>query len=70
MNDTLDRARARLRVRLAGAKALVSMLLSSLRPSRRRFATARMCPFCGLITPRFQSSCLECGKRLIPANTK
>ncbi len=27
----------------------------------------RMCPFCGLVTPRSNSSCLECGKALAPA---
>lgn len=28
------------------------------------FASQRMCPFCGLITPRFETCCLECGKVL------
>jgi hypothetical protein len=28
------------------------------------FASQRMCPFCGLITPRFEICCLECGKAL------
>jgi hypothetical protein len=31
------------------------------------FASQRMCPFCGLITPRFETCCLECGKALKPA---
>ena len=31
------------------------------------FASQQMCPFCGLITPRFETRCLECGKRLKPA---
>ena len=31
------------------------------------FASQRVCPFCGLITPRYQSCCLECGKTLKPA---
>jgi hypothetical protein len=31
------------------------------------FASQRMCPFCGLITPRHGSCCLECGKTLKPA---
>jgi hypothetical protein len=26
------------------------------------FASQRMCPFCGLITPRHETCCLECGK--------
>jgi hypothetical protein len=28
------------------------------------FASQRVCPFCGLITPRFEMCCLECGKVL------
>ncbi len=31
------------------------------------FASQRMCPFCGLITPRHGMYCLECGKYLKPA---
>ena len=31
---------------------------------RREFGSQRMCPFCGLITSRSKSSCLECGKSL------
>ena len=26
------------------------------------FASQRVCPFCGLITPRYETCCLECGK--------
>ena len=28
----------------------------------RDFASQRMCPFCGLITSRRKTCCLECGK--------
>lgn len=28
------------------------------------FASQRVCPFCGLITPRFEAHCLECGEAL------
>jgi hypothetical protein len=31
------------------------------------FRAQRMCPFCGLITPRQKRCCLECGKALKPA---
>jgi hypothetical protein len=31
------------------------------------FAPQRMCPFCGLITPRHRARCLECGKTFKPA---
>ena len=33
----------------------------------RDFASQRMCPFCGLITSRRKTCCLECGKSLKPA---
>jgi len=26
------------------------------------FASQRVCPFCGLITPKYETYCLECGK--------
>lgn len=29
------------------------------------FSSQRMCPFCGLITSRHESHCLECGKDLV-----
>jgi hypothetical protein len=29
------------------------------------YRSQRMCPFCGLITSRLKTSCLECGKSLI-----
>jgi len=33
------------------------------RPARE-YGSQRMCPFCGLITPRSKRLCLECGKSL------
>jgi hypothetical protein len=33
----------------------------------RDFGSQRMCPFCGLITARRKTCCLECGKSLKPA---
>jgi len=33
------------------------------------FASQRMCPFCSLITPRYKTCCLECGKSFKPAWT-
>jgi len=30
------------------------------------FASLRVCPFCGLITPRYETCCLECGRTLNP----
>ena len=31
------------------------------------FTSQRICPFCGLITPRYEACCMECGKALKPA---
>ena len=28
------------------------------------FSSQQMCPFCGRITSRYESNCLECGKSL------
>jgi ribosomal protein S27E len=33
-----------------------------LRPQMAGYASQRMCPACGLITPRSKATCLECGK--------
>jgi hypothetical protein len=33
-----------------------------LRPQIAGYASQRMCPACGLITPRSKAACLECGK--------
>jgi len=40
----------------------------TLQPRQQRaWASPRMCPFCGLLTPKANSSCLECGKSFAPA---
>jgi hypothetical protein len=55
---------------LAGIRSLRAFLAASLRkflrmePHDGDFASQRMCPFCGLITPRHETCCLECGKAL------
>jgi hypothetical protein len=36
-----------------------------LKPQLAGYASQRMCPACGLITPRAKASCLECGKVLV-----
>jgi predicted amidophosphoribosyltransferase len=33
-----------------------------LRPQMAGYAAQRMCPSCGLITPRSKAACMECGK--------
>jgi hypothetical protein len=68
MNDTLDRAKARFRRRVAHVKAWFAKVREFFEtPRRRGSSTPRICPYCGLITPRFKLSCLECGRRLAPA---
>jgi hypothetical protein len=54
-------------------RSLYAFVTASLRksfglePHDGDFASQRMCPFCGLITPRYETCCLECGKALKPA---
>jgi len=43
------------------ADSLTSMF-AKLKPDTQVLGTQRMCPFCGLITPRAKGKCLECGK--------
>ena len=38
-----------------------------LKPQMAGYASQRMCPACGLITPRANLACLECGKVLVSA---
>jgi len=53
---------------LASIRTLRAFLAASLRkrlkmePHDGDFASQRMCPFCGLITPRHEVCCLECGR--------
>ncbi len=56
------------RVRSLGAFMAASVRkLLGMNPHDGDFASQRMCPFCGLITPRYETCCLECGKALKPA---
>jgi predicted amidophosphoribosyltransferase len=50
--------------------AFFPKLLALFRPQSQQFQSQRMCPFCGLITPRAKRFCLECGKSLSPAPPK
>lgn len=49
---------------LASIADSFSRILGRLKPRSSDFASQRMCPFCGRITPRYKSSCLECGHAL------
>jgi hypothetical protein len=64
--------RPSLRRRLTLIADFLRTLLAVLRPQAREVRSQRMCPFCGLITPRAKRSCLECGKplRAIPVERK
>jgi len=52
------------------ARSLRAFIAASLRKALRMkphdgdFASQRVCPFCARITPRYETSCLECGKAL------
>ncbi|MFZ0859907.1 MAG: hypothetical protein ABR881_00795 [Candidatus Sulfotelmatobacter sp.] len=58
---------------VANLRSLRAFLAASLRKLLKMeahdgdFASQRMCPFCGLITPRHETCCLECGRSLKPA---
>ena len=58
---------------LVRVRSLRAFIAASLRKMLRMeahdgdFASQRVCPFCGLITPRYETCCLECGKALKPA---
>jgi hypothetical protein len=57
-------------VRFRGLRASIAALLRKrlgMEPRAGDFASQRMCPFCGLITPRYETCCLECGRVLSPA---
>jgi hypothetical protein len=66
MEPVLVEFRNRVRRRVAFLARFFSKLLAILVPERPEVRVQRMCPFCGLITPRFQMVCLECGKSLSP----
>ncbi len=63
----LNRLRTRFRIRLAAIADSFAKFLAAMKPRDRDFASQRMCPFCGLITPRHKTCCLECGKSFRPA---
>lgn len=52
------------RRRLASAWESLGALWKIARPQVPEVRSQRMCPFCGLITPRSKRLCLECGKPL------
>jgi len=69
MEPVLREFRNRLRRRLVPLRDLLRKVLAILIPQAREVRTERMCPFCGLVTPRSKRSCLECGKTLAEVQT-
>ena len=66
MEPVLLPFRRRLRRRLAFLGDVFGKLLAALTPQTQEVRSQRMCPFCGLITPRHKRSCLECGRAFNP----
>ncbi len=69
MEPILGPFRNRLRRRLASISALFEKFQA---PQAQQVGSQRMCPFCGLITPRAKRLCLECGRplRALPVERK
>ena len=62
--EMMEPYRPSLRRRLASAREFLGTLLATFKPQIQEVRSQRMCPFCGLITPRAKRVCLECGKSL------
>jgi len=59
--------RIRVRRRLAAITRWLGKAPTILADNRPQVRLQRMCPFCGLITLRHKTSCMECGKFFKPA---
>src|SRR5580658_1423791 len=72
MEPFLPPLRNRLRRWLASLSGSLGKLVMTLKPQAAEVRSQRMCPFCGLITPRAKRLCLECGKPLrgVPSGRK
>jgi hypothetical protein len=72
MESILRWFRNRIRRGLARIAALFEKFRSTLTPQAQQVGSQRMCPFCGLITPRAKRLCLECGAplRALPVERK
>jgi hypothetical protein len=66
MKRALDQLFSRVRSSLAFL-SVVAKKLVGMKPRDKEFGQQRICPFCGLITPRGKLYCLECGKSFKPA---
>ena len=64
---SVRRFRNRLRGRLAFIAEWLISRFTNFKREDRDFKSLRMCPFCGMITSRYKTCCLECGKLFKPA---
>jgi hypothetical protein len=67
---TMDIVLHSILVRVRSLRAFIAASLRKMLGMDARdgdFASQRVCPSCGLITPRYETCCLECGKALKPA---
>jgi len=64
MKPALRRFRDRVHRRLRSITGKLKELLAALKPQSTTLGSQRMCPSCGLITPRSLRLCLECGESL------
>ena len=67
MEPVLRPSRNRLLRLFASIAEWWAKIWAALAPQSQKDQSQRMCPFCGLITSRYKTSCLECGKYLNPA---
>jgi hypothetical protein len=67
MEINVRRFRKRLWRTLTSIADWFARLRANFQAEHRGLVPQRMCPFCGLITPRHKKWCLECGKSLKPA---
>ena len=66
MRPIVHRFRVRVRALLAFIINPVDKFVR-MRMHGRDYGSQRMCPFCGLITSRYKTWCLECGRSFKPA---
>ena len=64
MRDYFRRLRKRLHRRFAFFTDLFPKVVTTLKSDSPQLGSQRMCPFCGLITSRYKTCCLECGRSL------
>ena len=64
MDSDLRRFVDRFQRRAASLARGISGAIAGLSPPSKDYGSQRMCPFCGLITPRSKRLCMECGKPL------